>query len=555
MRVLILGGAGVFGGRLARLIDAHRPEVRIIIAGRSAAKARAAAERLTRLAEHAAIDRDGDLAAAFASLAPEVVIDAAGPFQLYGGDDPRRAYRVAEAALGAGAHYLDLSDDAAFTEGVSTLDALARMAGRVALSGVSSTPALSAAVAAELTKGLEEVALIDTAILPGNRAPRGLSVMRAILSQVGKPLKCWRGGEWRESVAWGPARRIDVSGLGTRRASPIGAPELALFPRRFGARSVRFEAGLELRALHDGLRLFAALARRGWLRSLESYARSFKRVADWMAPFGSDRGGMRVLAAGRRADGAARERAWSLAIGSGDGPSAPAIPAFVLLDRLDGLEPGARPCLDEAPLAAFEAGLSLLDAEIEGVDGPAPRLFEAALGPARWGALPGPVRRLHDIWDIERFVGEGEVRRGANLLARLAAEIIGLPRSAARTPVAVEIERRGEVEIWRRRFGRAAFRSVVGKGAPGRVEERWGPLRAEIEFRLEGGALVWEVTGARFLGVRLPSRLAPSGAFRESADDKGRFAFHVDIRAPLVGRIALYRGWLRPAGAVERAPG
>src|SRR5690606_28742743 len=106
------------------------------------------------------------------SCDPEVVVDAAGPFQAYG-DDP---YLVPRMCLEHGTEYLDLSDDAGFTAGLEGLDHEARRIGRRLLSGASSVPGISSAVAAELCRDFDEVLLIDTAILPGNRAPRGVSV-------------------------------------------------------------------------------------------------------------------------------------------------------------------------------------------------------------------------------------------------------------------------------------------------------------------------------------------------------------------------------------------
>src|SRR5262245_19544750 len=95
-KVLILGGYGTFGGRLAHLISAT-PGIRLIIAGRSQAQAAEFCARLPAGYGHepAAIDRDGDLAAQVAPLAPDILVDASGPFQAYGA----APYRVVEAAI------------------------------------------------------------------------------------------------------------------------------------------------------------------------------------------------------------------------------------------------------------------------------------------------------------------------------------------------------------------------------------------------------------------------------------------------------------------------
>lgn len=62
-------------------------------------------------------------------------------------------------------------------------DALA--AGVCVYSGMSSVPALSSAVVEALRDG-ETPLMIETAILPGNKAPRGRGVVESILDQTGR---------------------------------------------------------------------------------------------------------------------------------------------------------------------------------------------------------------------------------------------------------------------------------------------------------------------------------------------------------------------------------
>ena len=134
LKVLIIGGYGTFGARLVRLLQ-DEPELHLVIAGRSVSKARRFIDSLRPRAtlEAMRLDRNGDLGAALAAIAPDFVVDASGPFQAYA-DDP---YRVVRAALTAGAHYLDLADDPAFVLGIREADAEAWHLGRAALSGVS----------------------------------------------------------------------------------------------------------------------------------------------------------------------------------------------------------------------------------------------------------------------------------------------------------------------------------------------------------------------------------------------------------------------------------
>ena len=346
--VLLVGGYGVFGGRLSRLLAGERG-LRLVVAGRSLERAQRFC--MAHGGVPLAFDRDGDLREQLRAIAPAIVIDAAGPFQSYGAD----GYRLARAALAMGAHYLDLADDANFVLAIGTLDDVAKATGRVAISGASSVPAISSAAADALVGGLSRVTLIESVILPGNRAPRGLSVVRAVLSQVGKPIYLWRGGEWTTAPGWSALRRIDlqVAGVGAiegRWCAFIGAPDLVLFPPRYGARSVLFRAGLELPVLHLGLWLISWGPRLGIIRSLEPFAVPLRWIAKATLPFGSDRGGMIVTVVGRDAAGQPVRRTWSLVVEAGDGPFVPAIPAYLLTRKIlnDCPTAGARPCVGAA---------------------------------------------------------------------------------------------------------------------------------------------------------------------------------------------------------------
>lgn len=139
-RVLVIGGYGNFGSHIARSL-APDPRMRLLISGRSKAKAEAFAARLggANPVEGHAIDIDGDLTAAFDRTSPDIVVHTTGPFQ-------RQDHRVARACIARGCHYLDLADARDFVVSISELDAAARARGVIVVSGASSVPCLSAAV-------------------------------------------------------------------------------------------------------------------------------------------------------------------------------------------------------------------------------------------------------------------------------------------------------------------------------------------------------------------------------------------------------------------------
>jgi hypothetical protein len=350
--VLVVGGAGAFGSRLVvGLIAATAFDV--IIAGRDLRRAEGLAAafepgraRAMRLDTKTVSADDLRASGAF------VVVDAAGPFQ---GSN----YRLARASIEAGLHYVDLADARDFVAGFGALDTAARAAGVVALTGASSTPALSHAALDRLTEDWRQIGTIEIAISPGNRnSPRGLSVIRAILSYAGKPVRVLAGGEWTRQTGWGWPVRRDMPGLGKRWLSLCETPDLDLVPARFAPREATiFRAGLELSVMHLGLFAAGLLVRARLLSSLTPFASAFRWLAERLKGLGSDRGGMLVEAAGIDAAGMPVRATWSLVAEAGDGPFVPTLPALAVLRALaDGSlsRPGAGPCVGVLNLAAIE---------------------------------------------------------------------------------------------------------------------------------------------------------------------------------------------------------
>ena len=530
MKVLVLGGYGVFGERLARLLlrDGHE----VTIAGRDLAAAQALADELGCAAQR--LDRQGDLGDLAGLTGHQVVIDAAGPFHAYG-QDP---YRLPRAAIAAGLHYLDLSDNAPFCAGIAALDAEARAAGLCVISGLSSVPAISSAAVRALC-GTQTPRLIDTAILPGNRSPRGLSVMTSILAQAGRPMQVWRGGQWRRATGWSaPADYLLPDGR-TRQGWMIEVPDLTLFPAHFGAETVLFRAGLELAVMRYGLAAFATLRRLLPVPVTRPVVRGFKLAADALAPFGSGHGGMSVMViAGQE------RRWWRLLAEDGDGPFIPAIAARALLRR-DRLPPGARPALEAITLDEAEAAMADLKVRTERVSEPFSPLFPHVLGPA-FDTLPKAVAATHLGVDISRWQGRARVQRGTSLWRRMLGRVFGFPPAGQDIPVRVTktVTRAGET--WERRFGARRFRSRLS-ATPKGMTERFGPFTFLLGLKVQDGRLHYPVLSGRLGPLPLPRWLLPVSVAQEFADADG-FHFDVKLLTPLTGDLLVhYQGALAQA--------
>lgn len=353
MRILILGGYGHFGGRIARSLAAD-PGAEILVAGRDAGRARdfiaaCGVGRGRMRAVQLDIGSDG-IEQTLRALSPALVIHSAGPFQ-------GRDYRVARAALACGSHYIDLADGRAFVAGIDALDELAKSSQRWAIGGASSVPGLSAAVIESLRGRFSRLDSVDVGISPGNRTPRGLATTQAILGYVGQPYTALLDGRWRTVHGWQSLRRVVYPGVAARWLVRCEVPDLDILPCRYPQlQTCEFRAGLDLRRMHFGLWLGSWLVRAGAIRSLQPWAGRLLAVSERWLDSGSDIGTMHVELRGVDADGAPVRLRWTLLARDGDGPQVPCTAAIVLARKLArGQLPGsgARPCLDLFTLEEF----------------------------------------------------------------------------------------------------------------------------------------------------------------------------------------------------------
>lgn len=353
MRILVLGGYGLFG---SRIVDALSRDagLTVISAGRDRAKAATQVAALSlppATLESAAIDTEAsDFTARLVALRPDIVIDAADPFQ-------GRDYRVAEAALAIGAHCIDLSDSRAYVSGIGTLDAAARTANRRVVSGASSVPGLNAAVVAALYPRFSALESVESAISPGNRTARGWATMLAILGYVGKPYPVLHEGRREVAHGWQSLRRIRIADVGTRWVANCEVPDLDVLPSRYPElRTVEFRAGLELWRMHFGLWLGSLAVRFGPLRSLLPFARPLFVLSELWQGIGSDVGAMQVVLRGRDHEDKPLALTWTLVARNGDGPQIPATAAVLLARKLARGElpgGGASACIDLFTLDEF----------------------------------------------------------------------------------------------------------------------------------------------------------------------------------------------------------
>jgi hypothetical protein len=534
-RIMVIGGYGGFGARLTRRLLAGGHEV--LVVGRSAEKAAAFCADLPG-AEPLVADRANGIGLAMARHRPDLVIDAAGPFQGSG-------YTVPEACIAMRIPYLDLADARDFVTGIVGLDKAARAAGVAVISGASSVPALSGAVVRAMAADMDRVDRVEMAISASNRASAGASIAAAMLSYIGLPVRLWRGKRWAQASGWQEMVRepfLLADGSGFRRLVGIAdVPDHAIVPEALPGRpSVTFRAGTELDFQMAALWLLSWPVRWGWLPSLLPLQRVLLPLYRATTHLGGDKSAMHITVRGGRT-----ERRWTILAWNGEGPEIPTLAAEILAGEIlaGRVAAGARHGWFELTPEQFEPLFARLAVRHEIVERELPPpLYARAMG-ERFAALPPLVRAIHQVQGDGGAAGEGTVSRGANPLARLSAAMMGMP-PAGTTPLHVGFTEREGAETWTRDFGGHRFTSVLSAAKQG-VTERFGPLRFHFDLPSDGEGLRMVLRGWSLFGVPLPRFLAPRIAAHEW-QERERFRFEVEVAMPVIGRIVHYTGWLCP---------
>jgi hypothetical protein len=568
LTLLIVGGYGTFGGRLARLLS-DVDGLTLLIGGRSLERAeefclREAPNRPTDGATYRPVrfDRDAAVEPQLRALAPEIVVDASGPFQSYGD------YRLVEACIACGVHYLDLADSADFVCGVDRFEQRARERGVFVLSGVSSFPVLTAAAVRLLSADMARVDAITGGIAPSPFANVGLNVIRAIAAYAGRPIRVIGGPDPAGRVAYPFTESVRCTiaapgcvPLDSRAFSLVEVPDLRLLAQLWPqCRSIWMGAAPVPAIWHRVLRGLALLVRLRVLPSL-SFLAALMHGAIHRLRWGEHRGGMFVRVAGANASGARVVLAWHL-IAEGDaGPFIPSMAVEAIVRRyLLGMRPavGARAAIRELEVSDYEPLLTRRAIRFGVRDdtpasGRAQSLYQRILGPA-WHALPASLRVMHSVSTSLVASGRADVTRGAGRLASLVASVIGFPARGTDIPVEVRFDVTASRETWTRRF---AARSFASQQFPGTrrwdrlVCERFGPITLALALVVDDARLRLIVRGWSVLGIPLPRALAPYCVAHEH-ESSGRFHFDVAIGHRWTGLIVHYRGWLIPGAPVAQ---
>lgn len=336
-RILVLGGNGILSRRISRVI-ATMPTAECVIGRRGPSNVRGRVESspavLTVNPQDSASLRQA-LDGVFA------VVNAVGAI-------PAHDYTVAETCAGIGIHYVDLAEGRAHVEGITRLNRRALQKNCQIVSGAGAVPAVSAALVDMLSHEFDRITDIHVSFSPGYMLPGGEATLRTVLNGAGSSFRFKENGRWRYAYGWSESEKVIFpKPVGKRRVYLSDAPDLDLFPPRYGAQTVSFRAGLGLKFFNRGLFLLARMRRWGWIKNLPWWAPGLIAAGRMFRSVGSNVGGMQVRVRGRRY-GEELEHTAFLIARDNNGLAISCSPALALIRRwVDRGVPdfGAVPCV------------------------------------------------------------------------------------------------------------------------------------------------------------------------------------------------------------------
>ncbi|NWE78085.1 saccharopine dehydrogenase family protein [Pseudomonas yamanorum] len=357
LRVMVVGGYGNFGSIVCRHL-ALAPGIELVISGRDPHKLRRKVDELKSHSPAACEGWCGDamgagFAAVLQSMNIQLVIHTGGPFQ-------GQSYAVAQSCIDAGVNYCDLSDCRTFVNGVSVLDAQAKLAGVAILSGCSSVPTLSSAIIDQYRYRFTRIDSIAHGISSSAKMP-GLSTVEGVLAYAGKPIKQLRNGQVHEVLGWQDLTLRKMPQLGTRVLANVDVPDMDIFASRYGAHTLSFKAGagLKLGGVANGL--LAQALRMGIVRDHATWAARLHRLGTWFERFGDGKSAMYIDVHGLGTDGQPLSLAVQLTALNDKGPEIPSCAAVALAIKIaQGYvpEPGARPCVGEITVDEYMGAIN-----------------------------------------------------------------------------------------------------------------------------------------------------------------------------------------------------
>ena len=357
MQVLLVGGSGAIGRRVAAELARSADVERLVITSRDPRKAERVATLLGGL-QGRVTGRSLDLRDPHDSVAAmrghDVVVSCAGPFY-------ELEIAAIRNAIDAGVNYVSLNDDHGIFQRVAGLHDAARDEGVTVVSGCGMSPGMTNLLALFGGGDLDVVDEIEVAVATSSQDGGGEAGTLHLLAMLAGPAPAIADRVLEEAPGGsGPKLVYFPEPVGWVETFRCGHPETFTLAAKFeGVRAVSFRLGLTERAVMDAVRAALGLGllddearRRAWL----AVAGPARPVLEALPPRGVAWSALRVDVHGR-AGGIAR----TVTVGAADHlanlAAVPLTLAAIAVGSKAASAPGVRPPEDLFDAPAFLRGV------------------------------------------------------------------------------------------------------------------------------------------------------------------------------------------------------
>lgn len=250
MRVLLLGGTGIVGRRVAAELTRNEEVTDLIIGGRNYEKLHRSTTLLGDKARTALLDLEDDVVLGAACVQADVVVNCCGPAHL-------TELPAAGAAIEAGVAYVSLGNDYAAAGAVANLAERAHATGSTVVVGCGLSPGITTLLTALAHEEFDDIAEIEISLAHSYRDLPTPAHTAHLLHILGEPGASISDHELSVDLAGGSPHLVYFpEPVGWVETVGCGHPEIHNL-KSLGLQSMSVRLGLTERGAMDALRALA----------------------------------------------------------------------------------------------------------------------------------------------------------------------------------------------------------------------------------------------------------------------------------------------------------
>ncbi len=329
-RVVVIGGAGVFGRYIVEGLIASPTDFEVTVASRHRASFDRAYPAASDRLRFQAFDLDAAATVAPLLSGKQIVIVAAGPFQGFGPELALEASRL-------GVHYIDICDDPVYMQQLQGLQGELCQSGALVLSGLSSLPGLSVRLLDVIHTRLDVLEDVSIGLFIGNSNHKGRGAVTSAIAGLEETATVIEDGEPKEIPVWSHKESYPYPApIGSVPSFSFRSPDPLLVPGLFDVRSLRVKVSFEWRLARWAFSLFKLASRVVGVGPVLFLSGRLYPLFNLFHRFGSERGCVSVVVKGKRDERPVTIRA-SL-IGLEKGQRLASLPAVVAAEAIANRE-------------------------------------------------------------------------------------------------------------------------------------------------------------------------------------------------------------------------